>query len=366
MDLDMDYMQQAIISAHSALGLVSPNPAVGAVIVNSGNVVGLGATRLPGNDHAEIVALKQAGEKANGAELYVTLEPCSSYGKTPPCINSIISSGISKIHVAILDPNPNESGNGIRELTKAGIEVLVYREDTLVSQAKQLIESYSKYIVTGKPFITVKYAMSIDGKIATSTGQSQWISGKESRREVHRLRSISDAIIVGIRTVLLDNPKLTARNIDGQNMEKQPLRVVIDTNGIIPIDSELVSDGGSTLIVCTEMDPEKQKTLEFRGVIVEKVMKYGGQTDLTQLIEKLGQKEITSVLVEGGSRISGGFIDRGLVDKFVVFISPIVLGGSDSLGPISGVGVDNIKDAVRFKISQFKQYGDDIAIIGYA
>jgi len=358
-------MKQAIIAARSAEGRTTPNPPVGAVIVCSDKIIGLGSTQIPGQDHAEIVALKQAGKAAFGAEMYVTLEPCSSYGRTPPCVEAIISAGISRLHVALLDPNPNENGNGTNKLKEAGIDVLMWRPEEFIFQARQLIECYSKHIVTGKPFVTLKYAMSVDGKIATSTGKSKWISGEQSRKETHRLRHISGAIIVGIQTVLTDNPELTARNEDGENLDLQPLRVVIDTNGRIPVDAKLVSDGGSTLIACADMESEKQKTLESKGVRVQQITKHKDGIDLLEVIDRLKDKGIMSILIEGGSRISGSLIDLGVIDKFVVFIAPIVIGGCSSLGPISGSGIDNIAEALKFKTTQFQKYGDDFVIIGY-
>jgi len=361
----MDYMQQAIIAARSVEGSTIPNPPVGAVIVCSGKIVGLGSTQIPGQDHAEIVALKQAGKVAFGSEMYVTLEPCSSYGRTPPCVDAIISAGISRLHVALVDPNPNENGNGINKLKESGIEVSMWRPKDLIVKAQQLVESYSKHIVTGMPFITLKYAMSVDGKISTSTGKSKWISGEESRKEVHRLRHISGAIGVGIETDLADNPELTARGEDGGNLDLQPLRVVIDTNGRIPVDAKLVNDGGSTLIACADMEPKKQKTLESHGVMIEKITSNKQGIDLMEVIDSLKSKGITSILIEGGSRISGSLIDLRVIDKFVVFISPMIIGGSDSLGPIAGSGIDSIADALKFKSAQFQKYGDDIAIIGY-
>ena len=358
-------MQQAIVAARSVEGKAMPNPPVGAAIVGSGKIVGLGATQIPGQDHAEIVALKQAAKASLGAEMYVTLEPCSSYGRTPPCVDAIISAGISRLHIAIVDPNPNENGKGINKLKEAGIEVLMWQTQEFVLEAKSLMESYAKHIVTGDPFITLKYAMSVDGKIATSTGKSKWISGEHSRKAVHRMRYISGAVIVGIETVLADNPELTARTENEENLDIQPLRVVIDTNGRIPIDAKLVNDGGSTLIACAQMDPAKQKTLESKGIIIEKIPEHKNGIDLMFLIDVLRDKGIVSILIEGGSRIAGSMIDLRAVDKFVVFIAPIVIGGSNSLGPISGSGIDNVSDALKFKTSQFKKYGDDIAIIGY-
>ena len=333
----MDYMQQAIIAAQSVEGRTIPNPPVGAVIVFSGRTVGVGSTQVPGQDHAEIVALKQAGQATFGAEMYVTLEPCSSHGRTPPCVDAIILAGITRLHVALLDPNPNENGNGINKLKAAGIEVSMWRPEDLIIKAQQLVESYSKHIITGLPFITLKYAMSVDGKIATSTGKSKWISGERSRKEVHRLRNISGAIIVGIGTVLADNPTLTARDEDGVNLDMQPLRVVIDTNGRIPTDAKLVNDGGSTLIACADMEPKKQKELESHGIKIEKIATNKQGIDLLKVIDSLKSKGITSILIEGGSRISGSLIDLRVIDKFVVFISPKIIGGSNSLGTNSWI-----------------------------
>lgn len=358
-------MQQAIVAARGVEGKTMPNPPVGAVIVRSGKIVGLGATQTPGQDHAEIVALKQAGKASLGAEMYVTLEACSSYGRTPPCVDAIIAAGISKLHVATLDPNPNENGKGMYRLKEAGIEVLMWQTQEFVLEAKSLMESYAKHIVTGDPFITLKYAMSVDGKIATSSGKSKWISGEQSRKLVHRMRYVSGAVIVGIETVLADNPELTARNENEEILDMQPLRVVIDTNGRIPIDAKLVTDGGSTLIACSEIDPAKRKTLESRGIGIEKIPEHKNGIDLMFLIGVLRDKGIVSILVEGGSRIAGSMIDLRAIDKFVVFVAPIIIGGSNSLGPISGSGIDNVSDALQFNRSWFKKHGDDIVIIGY-
>ena len=365
MGLEIDYMQHAILAARSVDGKTKPNPPVGAVIVYEGTVVGLGATQTPGQDHAEIVAIKQAGNDLIGAEMYVTLEPCSMFGRTPPCVDAIISSGISRLNIAILDPNPNENGHGINKLKAAGIEVSMWEAEELVFQAQQLVESYAKNIVTGDPFITLKYAMSIDGKIATSTGKSKWISGQDSRQEVHRMRYTSDAVLVGIETVISDDPKLTARDLNGVNLDNQPLRVVIDTRGRIPLDSKLVTDGGATLIGCAEMESNKQNRLESLGVSVEKVAKHENGIDLRAVIEVLRSRGILTILIEGGSRIAGNLVDLRIIDKFVVFIAPIVIGGCDSIGPIAGFGIDNISDALKFKSAHLQKYGDDIAIIGY-
>ena len=358
-------MQQAIIAAVSVYGKTAPNPPVGAVIVSEGKIVGLGSTQKPGNDHAEVVAMKQAGKASMGAEMYVTLEPCSLFGRTPPCVDRIIYSGISKLHIAILDPNPNENGQGINKLQESGIEVLMWEVEEMVSQVQELVESYEKNIVTGDPFITLKYAMSIDGKIATSTGKSKWISGEQSREEVHRMRYRSDVVIVGIETVISDNPQLTARDVNGENLDMQPLRVVIDTDGRIPLESKLLNDGGDTLIACVEIEPDKQKHLESIGIGVTKVARNENGVDLLAVIRILRDRGIHTILIEGGSRISGNIVDLGIVDKFVVFIAPIVIGGSDSIGPIAGSGIDNISESLKFKSSHIQKFGDDIAIIGY-
>ena len=240
----MDYMKLALSLARRTLGSVSPNPAVGAVIVRDGEIVGEGWTQPPGQAHAEIEALRQAGDGASGAMLYVTLEPCNHFGRTPPCTQAIMDAGIAEVHIAATDPNPHVTGGGMARLNDEGIKTLIGERE---NEARQVIEAFTKHAVTGIPFVTAKFAMSLDGKIATRTGDSKWITGEESRRYVHQLRAESDAIMIGINTVLADNPQLTARDDNGTPIKRQPLRVIVDSGGRLPEDAILLNQPGAIL-----------------------------------------------------------------------------------------------------------------------
>ena len=243
---DAAYMGLALSLAERAVGSVSPNPPVGAVLVRDGEVVGEGYTQPPGQAHAEIVAIRQAGPRARGATLYTTLEPCNHQGRTGPCSEAIIEAGVAEVHSAVMDPNPHVKGGGLSRLSEAGIAVST---GEMAGEASRLIEAYAKLVTTGTPFVTAKFAMSLDGKIATRTGSSQWITGEEARAYAHRLRAASDAVMVGINTVLADDPRLTARDGSGEALGRQPLRVVVDSRGRIPREARMLGEPGSTLIV---------------------------------------------------------------------------------------------------------------------
>ena len=243
----MSHMQQAVELAYQVIGSTSPNPAVGALLVKDGVEIGRGATQPPGQDHAEIVALKQASDQARGATLYTTLEPCCTWGRTPPCTQAIIAAGITEVHFAITDPNPSVSGNGLNELEAAGIQIVEEGSD----EAEGLYEAFAKHITTGTPFVTTKYAMTLDGKIATHTGDSKWVTGHEARRYVQGMRRVCDASLVGVNTTLRDAPYLTARDDDGSPLERQPLRVVLDSVCSTPLNSAMLGQPGSTLIATT-------------------------------------------------------------------------------------------------------------------
>jgi diaminohydroxyphosphoribosylaminopyrimidine deaminase/5-amino-6-(5-phosphoribosylamino)uracil reductase len=296
----MDYMQQALTLARLALGQVSPNPAVGALVVWGDEVVGQGYTQPPGSSHAEIVALEQAGEAARGAAMYVTLEPCCHYGRTPPCTKAIIEAGISQVHIATLDPNPKVDGKGKAELEAAGIEVFLGEGK---QEARDIIEAYAKYITSGMPFVTAKYAMSLDGKIATYSGDSKWISNEEARHYAHYLRYTSDAIMAGVNTVLADDPHLTARCSGGKGgtVKEQPLRVIVDGKGLTPPGAQVFSEPGETLLALGKpVEPESRKAYEKAGArIMELPSSAEGFVDLEKLLQELGRREVTSVLVEG-------------------------------------------------------------------
>ena len=358
-------MEQALKLARLALGEVSPNPAVGAVIVRGDEVVGEGFTQPPGQDHAEIVALKQAGERSRGATMYVTLEPCCHFGRTPPCTRSIIAAGISQVRIATLDDNPRVFGCGKGELEDAGIEVHV---GECREEARELNESYFKYINTGLPFVTAKYSMSLDGKIATRTLDSKWISNEDSRLFSHTLRHASDAIMAGVGTVLADNPRLTARGCAGRGgtSHKQPMRVIVDSNGRTPLDACMFAEPGRTLMALGASVPESRLEA-YRKVGAEVVQIPGkdSRVGLQSLLKFLGERQVTSLLVEGGGTLLGSLFDEGLVDKVVAIIAPMIIGGSAAKTPVAGIGVEKIAQAPRLENVRITQFGDDTVISGY-
>jgi diaminohydroxyphosphoribosylaminopyrimidine deaminase/5-amino-6-(5-phosphoribosylamino)uracil reductase len=358
-------MEQALSLARLALGQVSPNPAVGAVIVKNEEIIGKGYTQPPGSGHAEIVALEQAGESARGAVLYVTLEPCCQYGRTPPCTKSIIEAGISEVHMAILDPNPQVNGKGREELENAGIKTYIGEED---KKAREINEAYIKYQLTGLPFITVKYAMSLDGKIATFSGDSKWISGKESRHFVHNLRYINDAVMAGVNTVLADDPQLTARCSGGRGgtAKEQPLRIIIDGMALTPVTAKVFNEHGKTIVVTARKITEKEsEAYQTVGAEVLEMPSQTGYIELKQLMTELGKRRIMSVLVEGGSILFGSLFDQQLVDKVVAFVAPIIIGGEKAKTAIGGRGIEKITDVVKLKNLSVDRFGDDIMFIGY-
>ena len=361
----MDYMEQALSLARLALGQVSPNPAVGAVIVNNGEVVGQGYTQRPGSPHAEVVALKQAGEHTRGSVIYVTLEPCCHYGRTPPCAEAIIDAGISEVHLAMLDPNPLVSGRGTAELEKKGIRTYVGEHE---EEAEQINEAYIKFITTGMPFVTAKFAVSLDGKIATKSGDSKWISSEVARKRVHNLRYTTDAIMVGVNTVLIDDPELTARTCGGKGgaVRAQPLRVIVDSKGRTPLTARVLSAPGKTvLVLARSSQPEEKKAFAQVDAELLELPSGEGLVDLEKLLKVLGEQKITSVLVEGGGILLGSLFDGGLIDKVVAFIAPIIIGGEEAKTAVGGRGVDKVAGALRLERVCMERLGDDMVVSGY-
>ena len=361
----MDYMEQALSLAKLALGQVSPNPAVGAVVVKNDIVVGQGYTQPPGSWHAEVVALKQAGKEAQGGVMYVSLEPCCHYGRTPPCTQAIIAAGIAEVHLAMLDANPLVSGRGKDELEKEGIKVYLGEHE---EEAKKVNEAYTKFITTGMPFVTAKFAISLDGKIATRSGDSKWISGDEARKYVHNLRYTSDAIMAGVNTVLVDDPRLTARSCGGKGgtARKQPLRVVVDGKGRTPLTAQLFSEPGKTLLALGKfVTPEEKAAFAQAGAELLELPSEGGLVDLGELLKALGEREITSVLVEGGGILLGSLFDGRLVDKVIAFIAPIIIGGKEAKTAVSGKGVDKVVDSLKLRHVSLEKLGEDLMVSGY-
>ena len=361
----MDYMQRALASARQALGNTSPNPAVGAVIVKDGVIVGEGQTQPAGSWHAEVVALRQAREAARGATMYVSLEPCCHYGRTPPCTEAIITAGVAEVHLAAIDPNPLVSGRGKAALEAAGIKTHVgeYEEAAL-----ELNEAYCKFITSRLPFVTAKFAMSLDGKIATKTGDSQWITGEEARRYAHSLRRVSDAIMVGVNTIIADDPQLTARydTDDDVLSPRQPLRIIVDSRGRTPPFARIFRVPGKTLIAtAASIEPAKERELREAGAELLSLPAKRGQVDLLELLRTLGSREISSVLVEGGGTLLGSFFDQGLVDKVYAFVAPVIIGGKRAITAVEGRGVSKMAEALRLRRWGVERLGDDIMICGY-
>jgi diaminohydroxyphosphoribosylaminopyrimidine deaminase/5-amino-6-(5-phosphoribosylamino)uracil reductase len=354
------YMRLALTLAESARGQTGVNPLVGAVAVKHGRIIGTGAHLRRGEPHAEIHALDMAGSYAKDSTVYVTLEPCSHQGCTPPCAERLVRERVKRVVVAALDPNPIVSGNGVRRLREAGIEVDV---GLLQQEAIQLNEVFNKYITTRIPFVTLKSAMTLDGKAAAVTGDSRWISGQDSRAEVHRLRHGNDAIMVGVGTVIADDPRLTTRmTVEGINAT----RIVVDSKLRIPLQSKVVQDRSAPTVILTTagVDPGKKSALQGFGIEVVEVSS-GPRVDLNAALQQLGQMEIASVLVEGGATLGGALLQQQRVDKVVLYIAPKVIGG-DKAPPVWKMdGIPWMKDALSFSHISYQQIGDDLRFIGY-
>ena len=358
-------MEQALSLAKLAVGQVSPNPAVGAVVVKNNITVGQGYTQPPGSHHAEIIALEKAGREAQGSTMYSTLEPCCHYGRTSPCAQAIIAVGITEVHMAMLDPNPLVSGRGKDELERAGVKTFIGEHE---QEAKDLNEAYIKFITTGMPFVTAKYAMSLDGKIATRSGDSKWISGDAARHYVHNLRYASDAIMVGVNTVLTDDPHLTARSGSGRGgtAKKQPLRVIVDGKGRTPLTAKVLSQPGKTLVVLGRPAKPKETAAFYKaGAELLELPSAGDHVDLKKLLKTLGERGITNVLLEGGGILIGSLFDRGLVDKVIAVIAPIIIGGQKAKIAVSGQGVDRMINSRKLERVSVERLSPDLIISGY-
>lgn len=361
---DHDYMQMALSLARKAKGLTSPNPCVGAVVVKDGKVVGKGFHRAAGLAHAEVEALDDAGTKAENATLYVTLEPCNHFGKTPPCTHKIIKAKIKKVVVGCKDPNPAVCGGGIDYLKKNGIQVV---SDVLEKEAKILIEEFIWYAQNDKiPFVTLKCAATLDGRIATATGDSKWITNEKSRGFVHQMRHETDAILVGSGTLHADDPSLTAR-IKGVQT-KDPVRIILDTHLSVKENARVITQPSSakTIIVTGPfVSGEKIAGIESKGVQVFEVSLKEERLDLNELMIKLGQMSILSLLIEGGSRVAGAALRAGIVNKVMYFLAPRFLGGSDGIPVFEGKGPELIKDAFELKKMEVTRFDKDILVQGY-
>ena len=361
MDLKEQYMERALKLAENGWGRTNPNPLVGAVIVKNGEIIGEGWHEKVGGPHAEIHALRAAKRDAVGATMYVTLEPCSHYGRTPPCADAIIKSGIKEVVIAMEDPNPSVSGRGIAMLQGAGIKVT---NGVLEARAKRLNEIFIRYITKKRPFVIMKTAMTLDGKIASASGNSRWISGPSAREHVHRLRERVAAIMVGSKTVACDNPSLTARLKTSEG--KNPLRIVVDSKGRIPLDSKVMDGTADTIIASTSaLDAGKERKIAGAGARVLKLDGPGGHIDLNALMQALYGLGIDSVLLEGGGGLNAAALDAGIVDKVMIWIAPKIIGGKDAITPVEGRGIPLMRDALAVQGMHMDRLGDDILIEGY-
>lgn len=358
---DEQYMHRALELARKGEGRTSPNPAVGAVLVKDDVVIGEGFHPEAGQPHAEIYALEQAGAAARGADLYVTLEPCCHHGRTGPCTAAVIAAGIRRVHVGVLDPNPRVAGNGVRQLQQAGIEV---HTGVMGDPCRRLIAPFAKHVTTGRPYVILKAAMTLDGKTATRTGASQWISSAESRERVHRLRDKVDAILVGSGTVEADDPRLTTRLPDGG---RNPVRIVLD-GGLVTSEMAKVyarEDGQRRILMTGEGHLDSRlAAFRQRGVEVVAVQRTGEHLDLECAMDRLGDMGVQSILLEGGSALSGAMLRAGLVDRVMLFVAPLLLGGADGNGLFGGQGVAELADAFQLEDLQVDRVGPDILIEG--
>ena len=354
---DSDYMKVALELAEKGRGFTSPNPMVRAVIVKNGRIIGQGWHEKYGEAHAERKALETCTENPKGATMYVTLEPCCHYGKQPPCVNAIIESGIERVVTGSSDPNPLVSGKGIQILREHGIAVT---EHILQEDCNQLNEVFFHYIHTKRPFVVMKYAMTMDGKIAVHTGLSKWVTGETARSHVAQARSKYTAIMVGVGTVLADNPLLTCRIEGGKN----PIRIICDTTLCTPLTSNVVSTAKQfpTILATCCLIKERHRIYEEKGCYIVTVQKNNGHVDLVQLMDLLGQKQIDSILLEGGGTLNWSALSCGIVQKVQAYIAPKLFGGKTSKTPIEGEGVSSPTEAFCLKNSRCLRLGDDFLI----
>jgi len=364
-ELDIRFMKEALRLAKKGLGRTSPNPVVGAVIVRKGHIIASGYHKKAGGDHAEVEALSMLGNKAEANDtMYVNLEPCNHYGKTPPCTMAILKSGLKKVVIGMLDPNPGVKGGGAEFLLEKGIEV---RSGVLESECRRLNEAFIKYIITGMPFVIAKSALTMDGWSATSTGHSKWVTGDQSRNFVHRLRDRVDGVLVGVGTIIADNPSLTTRI--GSRRGRDPIRIIVDTYLRIPQDAKVLNlDSDSMTLLATGKDikPGLLKKFERDGVSIVRCPIKDGRVDLKSLMIELGRRSVASLMVEGGSSVMGSMIREMLIDKFYIFKAPRIFGGDDGFPMARGAGPVMMDKSLMMKDIRTRRFGGDILITGYA
>ena len=358
---DVKYMERAFRQAAKGAGWVNPNPLVGAVIVKDGRIIGEGFHEYFGGPHAEAAAIENCSEDPAGATMFVTMEPCSHTGKTPPCAQLLIDRKIARVVIGMTDPNPLVNGNGIKMLQEAGMEV---ETGLLEEKIRRQNEVFIKYITTGTPFVVLKSAMSIDGKTATVSSESRWISGEESRKLVHRMRQRYSSILVGVDTVIKDDPMLNVR-LPSKNL-RQPLKVIVDSSLRIPMQAKVMTnDPQLTLVAATALaSKEKVREIERAGAQVMICPSKGGQIELAYLVKALGVMEIDSILIEGGSKVAFSALEEGIVDKVVTFIAPRILGGEGAPTPVGGKGIGKIEDAIGLEDIRVSRVGKDLMVEG--
>lgn len=355
---DEAYIERAIELAELGRGLVSPNPMVGAVVVAQGTVVGEGIHEGPGLPHAEVVALNQAGDRARGATLYTSLEPCDHYGRTPPCTEAIVRAGIARVVCATTDPNPIVDGRGLRTLRAAGIEV---RQGVLAESAARLNEAFAKHVRTGLPFVVWKAAASLDGKVAARDGSSRWITGEAARADVHRMRAWADAIVVGAGTALADDPELTVRAPGYRG--RPPIRVLVDARGRVGTTGDLFDRQAPTIVATTELAPsEVREAWRAAGAEVLVLETDGEGVALGSLFADLGKRDVQVVLLEGGPTLAWSAVEDRLVDRVVVYLSPSLIGGADAPTVLEGRGFAPVGRALPLAIRSVERVGEDLRV----
>lgn len=353
---DKKYMKRALSLARKGIGRTSPNPAVGCVIVKNGVIVGEGWHKRVGGHHAEIHALEMSGAQARGANVYVTLEPCSHTGKTPPCSEALIRAGVKRVVAGMLDPNPLVSGGGLAALKQAGIETVC---GICEEECRSVNLPFIKHVTTGVPYVTYKCAMTMDGYIATTTGESRWISCEESRKYVHRMRSRMDAVMVGVDTIIADNPLLTVRHVRG----KDPLRVIVDTRLRTPVSVNVLNGelSSRTIIATAESDPGVHLPYLKQGVTIVVCDEDDGRVSMKDLLQKLGAMGVQSILLEGGSRLAGSMLQLGMIDELVFFMAPKII-GSNGFSPFTLQEITSMAQAVRLNFTDVSRIGSDIVV----
>jgi len=362
-EADRIYMRRALELAARARGRTSPNPMVGAVLVKDGAVVGEGFHAFAGADHAELEAIQDAGGAADGATMYVTLEPCCHYGRTPPCVDRIIQAGILRVVAACEDPNPAVGGKGLAALRAAEVAVEV---GLLAEEAARLNEAFFTFIRIGRPFVILKVAASLDGKISTRTGDSRWITGESARQHVHHIRNEVDAVMVGIGTILRDDPLLTTRL--GTADQRDPTRVIVDNLARLPLRAKVINRASTapTILAASEMAPRPRlEALEREGVQILVVPGSPRRVSLMNLMEALGKLGFLSVMIEGGAEINASALQEGVVDKVLLFLAPLLIGGKSTATAVGGEGIDALRQAKRLTQLHIERFDDDILIEGY-